>query len=70
MFTSPRFVVARTDKILLAVSTFIGEVVVVTSEIRASDPSTSQKLTLKLPHVFGVIATAPREASFDQGMFN
>ena len=58
--------VARMEKILVVVFTVRGEVDVVTSDTGAFDPSTSQKLTPKLPHVFGLIATAPREASPDQ----
>ena len=70
MPTSAIFEVARTEKTLVVVSTVMGEVDVVTSDTGAFNPSTSQKLTLKLPHVFGLIATAPREASLNQGMFN
>ena len=66
--TSARIDVWRTEKILVTVSTVTGEVVVVSSEIGVLDPSTSQNDTAKLPHVWGLIATAPRSTSLDQVM--
>ena len=60
--------VGRTEKIFDTVFTVTGLVVVVNSEIGALVSSTSQKDTAKLPHVFGLIAIAPRIVSSVQVM--
>ena len=57
---------ARIENYLFTESNVTNGLVDVISEIELFDASTIQKVTAKLPHYLGVIATCPRSSSLDQ----